>query len=216
MRRSWVPPGAHVNTGRLCSAGSGSHSRSPTSQLVCGPPTPLLSSASAPVVPRLRPTSPRALLLCPTRGRQRVRPRTCCTSERVHRISVAPVFFEEEQGPPRLLGRPLRACRGRRPRRVRRSPRPCRRVRCGLQAIQSLGHPGCHRFRGCMAHGPRPTRSRAYASTHPSPETLQGSLPVRAGSPLTGRVSHPLDDVRGFPELIASFIPPWPAGPGRN
>jgi hypothetical protein len=38
--------------------------RSPTSQLVCSPPTPSFPSASAPVVPCLRPTSLRALLLC--------------------------------------------------------------------------------------------------------------------------------------------------------
>ncbi len=39
-------------------------SRSPTSLLVFGPPTPSLPSASAPVVPRLWPTSSRALVLC--------------------------------------------------------------------------------------------------------------------------------------------------------
>ncbi len=38
--------------------------RSPTSSLVCSPPTPSFPSASAPVVPCLRPTSLRALLLC--------------------------------------------------------------------------------------------------------------------------------------------------------
>ncbi len=37
---------------------------------------------------------------------------------------------------------------------------------------------------------PRPTRSRAYASTIPLPRTPQGSLPARAGSPLAGQVSH--------------------------
>jgi len=44
------------------------------------------------------------------------------------------------------------------------SPRPWRRVRCCLQAIQCPGHPECHRFRGCMAHGPRarvPTHQRS-------------------------------------------------------
>ena len=47
---------------------------------------------------------------------------------------------------------------------------------------------------------PRPTRSRAYASPLPLPGPSQGSLPARAGSPLTGRVSHPLDDERNFKE----------------
>ena len=54
---------------------------------------------------------------------------------------------------------------------------------------------------------PRPTRSRAYASPASLPRPSQGSLPARAGSPLTGRVSHPLDDERNFME---SSHPPIP------
>ena len=49
-----------------------------------------------------------------------------------------------------------------------------------------------------VATYPRPTRSRAYASPNPLPSPAQGSLPARAGSPLAGRVSHPLDDQQGF------------------
>ena len=45
---------------------------------------------------------------------------------------------------------------------------------------------------------PRPTRSRAYASPIPLPRPSQGSLPARAGSPLAGRNSHPLDGKRSF------------------
>jgi hypothetical protein len=47
---------------------------------------------------------------------------------------------------------------------------------------------------------PRPTRSRAYASPASLPRPSQGSLPARTGSPLTGRVSHPLDNERNFME----------------
>ena len=47
-------------------------------------------------------------------------------------------------------------------------------------------------------HNPRPTRSRTYASPSRLPFPAQGSLPARAGSPLAGRVSHPLDDKQGF------------------
>ena len=54
---------------------------------------------------------------------------------------------------------------------------------------------------------PRPTRSRTYASTIPLPRPSQGSLPARAGSPLAGRASHPLDDERNFME---SSHPPIP------
>ena len=55
---------------------------------------------------------------------------------------------------------------------------------------------------------PRPTRSRAYASPTPLPGPSQGSLPARAGSPLAGRDSHPLDDRSKFHGVIA--IPPFP------
>ena len=54
---------------------------------------------------------------------------------------------------------------------------------------------------------PRPTRSRAYASPAALPRPSQGSLPARAGSPLAGRASHPLDDKRSFME---SSHPPFP------
>ena len=51
-----------------------------------------------------------------------------------------------------------------------------------------------------VAAYPRPTRSRAYASPNPLPSPAQGSLPARAGSPLAGRDSHPLDDKTRFHE----------------
>jgi hypothetical protein len=41
---------------------------------------------------------------------------------------------------------------------------------------------------------PRPTRSRAYASTTPLPRSPPGSLPARAGSPLAGQALHLQDD----------------------
>ena len=39
------------------------------------------------------------------------------------------------------------------------------------------------------------------------PRPSPGSLPARAGSPLTGRVSHPLDDERSFMESSHPSIP---------
>ena len=45
-------------------------------------------------------------------------------SESGHRVSVAPESYDEERGPPRLPGRPVRACRGRTPRRIGACPRP--------------------------------------------------------------------------------------------
>ena len=67
-----------------------------------------------------------------------------------------------------------------------------------------------------VATYPRPTRSRAYASPNPLPSPAQGSLPARAGSPLAGRVSHPLDDKTRFHEVITYSTPPRPALPGRT
>ena len=70
--------------------------------------------------PRRWPTSLRALVLC---DRYVCSP-THRVSETGHRLSVAPELCEEERGPPRLPGRPLRACRGRTPRRIEACPRP--------------------------------------------------------------------------------------------
>jgi hypothetical protein len=47
---------------------------------------------------------------------------------------------------------------------------------------------------------PRLARSRTYASPVSLPRPSPGSLPARAGSPLAGRVSHPLDRKRNFME----------------
>jgi len=55
---------------------------------------------------------------------------------------------------------------------------------------------------------PRLTRSRAYASPASLPRPSPGSLPARAGSPLAGRDSHPLDDTSKFHGVIA--VPPFP------
>ncbi len=67
-----------------------------------------------------------------------------------------------------------------------------------------------------VATYPRPTRSRAYASPAPLPKPSPGSLPARAGSPLAGRNSHPLDDKRKFHGGIATSYPLRPALPGRT
>ena len=57
---------------------------------------------------------------------------------------------------------------------------------------------------GFGAAVPRPARSSAYASPAVSPRPAQGWLPARAGSPLAGRVSHPLDDAQSF--MKASYL----------
>ena len=90
-------------------------SRSPSSSLLCSPPTPLPPSASAMV--------PLAFGL-PRRGRCSSRVTRASTDARPsgsgHRLPAAPVLFEERHGPPRFLGRPLHARRDQTLRRLRR------------------------------------------------------------------------------------------------
>ena len=95
-----------------------------------------------------------------------------------------------------MPGRPLPACRRLRPRWVRISARPL--------ASRPPWPSGCTKpwapRMSVISWLPllRPTRLRAYASTTPLPRPPPGSLPVWVGSPLTGRVSHPLDDKQSF------------------
>ena len=124
MRRSWVPSKDHTNTGRICSAGSG-HNPVPRRQ----------SSYAALRLPHSRRPRRRSSLafglprcgrfFCAAcGGRLRVLPRTRSASEIRTSAPRGPLSSRGEMGPPRFLGRPLRACRGRRPRRMRHSARP--------------------------------------------------------------------------------------------
>jgi len=95
-------------------------SGSPTSTLLCSPPIPSSSSATATVslaggLPRCEHLFLATGCMCSL---------THQVSESGHRVPVAPELYEEERGPPRLPGRPLRACRGRTPRRIQACPRP--------------------------------------------------------------------------------------------
>ena len=129
-RRPWFPPVAHTHTGRLCSAGSGRHPAAPTSTLVRSPPTPPLpiGRGSGLPLPSVYLGADASSVQSHLRGvgRPRAHPRARGASESDDRVSVAPVSAEEERGPPRCLDRPLAACRGRSPRRVRIPPDPPR------------------------------------------------------------------------------------------
>ena len=63
------------------------------------------------------------------------------------------------------------------------------------------------KVRGFGAACPWPTRSRTYASPGPFLRPSQGSLPAWAGSPLAGRVLHPLDDTQSFMKASPPPIP---------
>ncbi len=180
---------------------------SPTSKLICSPPTPSPPSAvtSVPLANDL-PRGAGAFL-------PMVSATSTCTRKRASFGDRSPALRltgtpEERQGPPGLLGRPLRACRGATLRRTRtrlthfsmrssleRSTSPSRnseRSASGLNIVFKATYP-------------RPTRSRAYASPISLPRPSPGSLPARAGSPLAGQVSHLQDDERNFMESSQSL-----------
>jgi hypothetical protein len=154
--------------------------------------------------PRRWPTSMQELVL----SRPRVLLLTRDASETGHRLSANPGSFGERQGPPGLLGHPLRARRSRTPRRIRPS--------LPLLLIEKIYGEAVVAFRKFRPLGirdeivfeaafPRLTRSRAYASPISLPRPSQGSLPARTGSPLAGRDSHPLDDESKFHGVIAAL-----------
>jgi hypothetical protein len=173
MRWSWFPPEDPINTGRLCSAGSESPTGSPTSKLVCSPPTPSPPSAAASV--------PLATGLPPGAG--------ACSAD----------FLDGQHVrlPTRQLWRWITGSR----------------VAIAFANNRTLGIRSEMVFEATY---PRPARSRTYASPVSLPKPSQGSLPARAGSPLAGRVSHPLDDESKFHGVIASSNPNRPAEPGRT
>ena len=112
------------------------------------------------------------------------------------RLPISRLSPEEKRGYPRCLGHPLRACRGLRPRRVRTAPRPSLgAVAVAFRRSNTLGTrkhipfvatwPTAHSL-ACLRFAESVTVSGARLATG------------RAGSPLAGRVSHPLDDKQGF------------------
>jgi hypothetical protein len=206
--RAWVPPKVHLTTGRLCSAGSSLPGRSPTSPLVCSPPTPSPPSATAPVPLAVASLDADAcsvpLEADDTCARRRVVRRRRVTGSPPHRD-----VSRRGEGLPgygtvlcvRALGAPPAGY-------TPRLAQPCLAGDgCCLQGRQDPRHPGS---RGVGAAVPWPTRSPASASPHVFPRPAPGVLPARAGSPLAGWDVHPMDVVRSF--LVAS-PPPIPFGP---
>src|SRR5262245_28487172 len=111
----WFPPEVPINTGSLCSAGSGCQAvpRLRRSYAALRLPASFGHGSGSPC---RWPPSMRALVLSPARPTTRA-PATCRASETGHRLSARPGCGEERRGPPRLRDRPLHTCHGRTPRR---------------------------------------------------------------------------------------------------
>jgi hypothetical protein len=210
MHRRWGPAEAHTNTGLRCSAGFRLTTGFPTSTLVRGHPTPCLPSASAPVVPRLRPTLGRTQLLAASacvRVRADLgdsltgapRRRTSLGANRVSQVTglsscCVPCF----QTPPGVLtARPL-LVRG-------QHRRP--------QVALHPGHPVSGSFRGQLntAHLLACLRiAGVVTSTVARLASGVGGLALRrAGLSPAGQQTR-------FHEVIAASNPPRPAFPGRT
>ncbi len=157
-------------------------------------------------------------------GRPRMLLPTRSASETDHRLSATPDSFEERRGPPRFLGRPLRARRGPTPRRIRPllAPTPLRgdlrRGRRRLQGKQNPRHPGSHSFRGRnpTAHTLACLRfADLVAETVARLTTGSGGLtPGRAGFAPAGRQTkfHGAIAVLQFPSTSRAWSHRFPYG----
>ena len=183
---------------------------SPTSTLLCSPPIPSFSSATATVslaggLPRCEHFFLATGCMCSL---------TPPVSESGHRVSVAPELYEEERGPPRLPGRPLRACRGRTPRRIEACPRPVHgQTLVAFEQNRTLGirdeivfeaaYPTAHVL-ACLRFAGGVTATVARLATGSG-----GLTPGRTGFAPAGRLTK-------FHGDIASSYPLQPAVPGRT
>lgn len=143
-------------------------------------------------------------VLCPW-GQPRPRPqrrgcRRVVTGSPAHRISI-----EETGGPPRSLGCPLAACRGRTPRRVRSVLALLHALRAiAFRPNEALGTRNDPKLSWLRSHGPRarvPThRPERYRSRRKAHYQLGGLLLRWAGLAPAGQLTE-------FHEIIASFVP---------
>ena len=179
--------------------------RSPTSSLLRGPPTPSFPSANSSGLPL--PLAYLGANACSLPfGRQPVRPQTSCASEILVRLPVLPVSSEEKRGPPRFLGRPLLACQGRTPRRMQL---PLAYFSCGKTAVAfgrigTLGIRIGHRFRGRCPSARTLARLRIAGRVAAPVARLATGW---GGYPFAGRVSHPLDDLPNFMNSSHDSLP---------
>jgi hypothetical protein len=140
-----------------------------------------------------------------------MRPPTCRASETGHRLPATPECLRGEARASQVTGPSASSVLwSKHPAGYHPPPRPSvAGEHCGLRVFQHARHP---ESRGFGAAVPRPARSPAYTSPMALRPPSQGWLPARAGSPLAGRVLHPLDDEQHFMEDVRPPIPIDPQG----
>jgi hypothetical protein len=181
MHRSWFPPEVHINTGRLCSAGSGHNPvpRRPRSYAALR--LPRFLRRKAPVFPCLPPTSARTLVLCLAAGNPCVRRRVarrrflsgspCCRFLPRRNVGLpgswAVLFLRAKVVHP--AGCAL--------------PSPTSIASKSLLPSGKSAPSASGLIIDFVAAVPRPARSRAYASPAALPRPSQGLLPAGAVTP---------------------------------
>ena len=146
MHLPCCPPEVHVHTGRLLLGRVRLPAVPRRHRSYAALRLPRLLRLAAPVVPRQRPTSCGAFL-----GRLARAPQRASVGDWSPGLRGSG-FFEERQGPPRLPGHPLRACRRQSPRSVRPPlPRSLGEQPLSPSRINDPWAPGMRRFRGHLS-----------------------------------------------------------------
>ena len=208
-RCPWVPPEAHTDTGRLCSAGSRDDPvpRRHRSYAALRLPASVGHGSGSPCQ---WPPSWRTLVLCLV-GRRHVRPPTCRASETGHRLSRTPECLRGEARASQVA-RPSSSYvlwSNTPPDTAPSSPNSCRGPLLPSIYSSTLGIREDDRFRG------RNPTARTFACLRIA-DAISGTVARLAtgwaGSPLAGRDSHPLDDRQSFMEDSRPPIPIDPQG----
>src|SRR4030095_10147088 len=181
--------------------------RSPTSLLLCSPPTP------CPHQPRLRFPLPAAYLAAsacpmPLGPTTRAPADVSCVGDGSPALRQTGMYRGEARASQVTGPSSSYVPWSNTPPDMVPSSPTTRRSPCGLQVNQDPGPPGRLEVSGPPA--PWPTRSPASASPRPFLTPAQGWLPARAGSPLAGQDSHLLDDTQSF---MKALHPPVPIDP---
>ena len=200
---AWFSPEYPIDTGRLCSAGFRRSPRSPTSTLLCSPPTPCLRR------PRLRFPLPVAYLdasACSVPcGRRHVRsPNVSCVGDGSPALRKTGMSRGEARAS-RCLGRLFVRAMVEHP--AGYGPLLAHRTE---RLLWPSGNSAPWASGKMIGFGAACPMARTFAYLRIA-EAISGTVARLAtgpaGSPLAGRVSHPLDDTQSFMKVSPPPIP---------